>query len=92
MSAIRPPSRPAASNGSGAAPSGDCASRVSLTSCSAFRASRPTVGKRGSISISALAITAAGAIRAYHLRSAGITCHGAHSVLVLDSILENARW
>ena len=27
-----------------------------------------------------------------HFRSAGITCHGAHSVLVWDSISENAFW
>ena len=42
-----------------------------------------TIGYCGSISISVCAITAAAAIRANHLRSAGITYHGAHSVLVL---------
>ena len=31
-------------------------------------------------------------IRANHLRSAGITYHGAHSVLVCESISENAFW
>ena len=44
------------------------------------------------ISISALTIAAADAMRANHFRSAGITYHGAHSVLVCDSISENARW
>ena len=37
-------------------------------------------------------ITADAANRASHLRSAGITYHGAHSVLVWESISENARW
>ena len=35
---------------------------------------------------------AAVAIRAYHLWSAGITYHGAHSVLVAESIGEKAAW
>ena len=36
--------------------------------------------------------TAAAPSRANHLRSAGITCQGAHSVLVCESASENAFW
>ena len=51
-----------------------------------------TSGYCGSISISVCASTAATQIRANHLRSAGMTYHGAHCVLVADSICENAVW
>ena len=44
------------------------------------------------MSISVCASTAAELIRPNHLRSAGITYHGAHSVLVWESIWENAFW
>jgi hypothetical protein len=36
--------------------------------------------------------TAETQIRANHFRSAGITYHGAHFVLVADSISEKAAW
>ena len=44
------------------------------------------------MSISACAMTAAAATRANHLRSAGMTYHGAHSVLVCVNISEKASW
>ena len=44
------------------------------------------------MSISAWTSTAPAAMRANHFRSAGITYHGAHSVLVCESISENAFW
>ena len=81
-----------AANGSGAAPLGASASSSTLVSSSALRASAVTFGNRGSISISALAMTAAAQRRANHLWSAGITYQGAHSVLVAESISENAFW
>ena len=37
-------------------------------------------------------MTAAATTRRYHLWSAGSTYHGAHSVLVFESIRENAVW
>ena len=86
------PLKAASSKGSGAAPAGACASRVVLTFRRSRRAASSTVGYRGSISISVWAITAAAAMRANHLRSAGMTYQGAHSVLVWESISENARW
>ena len=42
--------------------------------------------------MSASAMIAEAAMRANHLWSAGITCHGAHSVLVCESISEYAIW
>jgi hypothetical protein len=42
--------------------------------------------------MSVCASTAAAQMRANHLWSAGTTYHGACSVLVADSICENARW
>ncbi len=44
------------------------------------------------MSIRVCARTAAAQIRANHFRSAGTTYHGAHFVLVADSIAENACW
>ncbi len=44
------------------------------------------------MSIRAFASTAPAPIRQNHFRSAGITYQGAHSVLVCDSISENAFW
>ena len=44
------------------------------------------------MSMRAAAITAAVQTCANHLRSAGITYHGAHGVLVAVSICENAFW
>ncbi len=44
------------------------------------------------MSIRVCARTAAAQIRANHFRSAGTTYHGAHFVLVADSISENACW
>ena len=44
------------------------------------------------MSISAWASTAPAQMRANHLRSAGMTYHGACSVLVADSIREKASW
>ena len=40
----------------------------------------------------AWASTAPTQMRANHLWSAGITCHGAHSVLVCESTSEKAFW
>ena len=59
---------------------------------SASCASGDTLGNFGSILISALAMTADAQMRANHLWSAGITYQGAHSVLVAESISENAFW
>jgi len=44
------------------------------------------------MSMSACAMTAAAATRPNHLRSAGMTYHGAHSVLVCVNISEKASW
>src|SRR5207302_8215425 len=69
-------------------------SSASSWCCAAFSEARApsTVGYLGSISSRALAITAAATIRVNHLWSAGITYQGAHLVLVLLSICENADW
>ena len=74
-----PPAAFAASSssiGSAAAPGGACPSSSVLATWSASRASRLTRGKRGSISIRALASTPAAATRANGLSSAGMTYHG----------------
>jgi hypothetical protein len=63
-----------------------------LTCSRSASASGVGTGNFGSIVISVSTRTAAAAMRANHLWSAGITYHGAHSVLVAESISENAFW
>ena len=78
--------------GSAAAPGGASAPSAALAAWRASRASGVTLGNCGSISMSALAMTLAAATRAKGLSSAGMTCHGAHVVLVLDSTSLKAFW
>ena len=65
---------------------------AAFASRSSRRCSSVTSGYRGSSSSSACTRMAPTQMRANHLWSAGITYHGAHSVLVWDSMSENARW
>ena len=63
-----------------------------LASSSFCASSASDTAGRGSISVSARSRPPV-AMRAYHLWSAGTRCHqGAHSVLVCESISENACW
>ena len=63
-----------------------------MTCPSSASASGASTGYCGSIVIRVSMITAAAAMRANHLWSAGMTYQGAHSVLVLESISEKAFW
>src|SRR5262249_16602296 len=72
--------------------SGVSASSIPFEPTSSCFASSLTVGNCGSILSSVSTSTADTATRMNHLWSAGITYHGACSVLVADSMSENAAW
>ena len=79
---------PGAGDGAVAASRATSDSSSVLARRSSCRASGSGPGYCGSMSIRVSAMTAAAQTRVNHLRSAGRTCQGAHSVLVWLSISE----